>query len=382
MAGFMNGIKYFCYLFQHLLSVLMYRKILFFICLFYSLNSIAQNENWPNPEVGQLYEQAKEYQAKGAWKEAITQLQQAIQLAPDVALLRKDLSNCYNTVGNYAAAYSTIEPLAKSEQADEYTYYITGTALMGMGEKKKAKKTYEKGLKVFPYSGMLYHELGIYYQANKDPEYAITSWVSGIEGNPTYALNYYEAAKLYAQSNQPLWALLYAEQYIQLDRHSARSTEMRNVLFLTYTTLFNNMAAMASSTEKTPVVSPHKITFENAALEIFKQLTPVVADGITTDNLTMLRTRFVMEWMDRYMAKFPFTLFAWQDQLLRDGQFEAYNQWLLGKVESEALYNSWTTFNADAIPALDAWLQKNKYNPVATDFYNPKNVKELFSTKR
>lgn len=360
----------------------MYRKILFFICLFYSLNSIAQNENWPNPEVGQLYEQAKEYQAKGAWKEAITQLQQAIQLAPDVALLRKDLSNCYNTVGNYAAAYSTIEPLAKSEQADEYTYYITGTALMGMGEKKKAKKTYEKGLKVFPYSGMLYHELGIYFQANKDPEYAITSWVSGIEGNPTYALNYYEAAKLYAQSNQPLWALLYAEQYIQLDRHSARSTEMRNVLFLTYTTLFNNIATMSNSAEKTPVISPDKITFENAALEIFKQLTPVVADGITTDNLTMLRTRFVMEWMDRYMAKFPFTLFAWQDQLLRDGQFEAYNQWLLGKVESEALYNSWTTFNADAIPALDAWLQKNKYNPVATDFYNSKNVKELFSTKR
>ena len=46
------------------------------------------------------------------------------------------------------------------------------------------------------------------------------------------------------------------------------------------------------------------------------------------------RTRFILDWSKTYGAKFPFKLFDFQQQLLREGMFEAYNQWLFGAGES------------------------------------------------
>ena len=353
---------------------------LLFIFLFITMISNAQNNEWPSPEVAQMYMQAKEYQSKGAQQESISILQKAIQLAPQVTVLRQDLANSYNRAGNYTAAYQTIQPLLKEATIEENTYYIAGMALQGMGEKKKAKSIFEKGIKNYPYSGMLYNSLGHYYQNFNDPEFALSSWLSGIENHPTYALNYYDVAKLYATTNQPFWAIIYGEQYLQLISSTTQNDEIRRLLFSAYAKLYNNFfTASANNTQKT---NPSKIDFENAALAILKQLTPVVADGTTTDNLTMLRTRFVMDWMDKYAAVYPFSLFSYQDQLLRDGQFEAYNQWLFGKAENEALYNSWTTFNPDAMPSLNAWMKKNKYNPSTAEFYHSKNVKSLFNNSK
>jgi hypothetical protein len=107
-----------------------------------------------------------------------------------------------------------------------------------------------------------------------------------------------------------------------------------------------------------------------------------MGDGITTENLIMLRTRFAMEWMTYYAAKYSYSLFTYHDKLLRDGQFDAYNQWLFGKAENVALYNSWTQFNPSAMPGINSWMQQNRYNPTSADFYNTKEISSLFSKKK
>ena len=117
-------------------------------------------------------------------------------------------------------------------------------------------------------------------------------------------------------------------------------------------------------------------------MDVFLQLAPVMSDGITAENLTMLRTRFVMEWMSNYAAKYPYSLFTYHDRLLREGQFEAYNQWLFGNAENQAMYRSWTQFNPNAIPGVTAWMHQNRYYPTASDFYNTKEIASLFSKKK
>ena len=73
--------------------------------------------------------------------------------------------------------------------------------------------------------------------------------------------------------------------------------------------------------------------FEEAVFNTFIKLSPVVADGITTENLTMVRTRFLMDWyQQKYNEKYPFTLFSRQDRMTRDGYFDIYNQWMFGKL--------------------------------------------------
>ena len=60
-----------------------------------------------------------------------------------------------------------------------------------------------------------------------------------------------------------------------------------------------------------------------------KKQSGIASISINPESLTMIRTRFILEWMDN--GQFPHKLFEFQQQLLREGLFPAYNQWLLDR---------------------------------------------------
>lgn len=356
-------------------------KISFFI-LFITGKAFCQYTEWPTPEVEQMYKQAKEYLSKGGIKQSIVLLQQAIQLAPDVMILHRDLAYSLNLAGEHDEAYKTIEPIIENGQADEQSYYIASTALTGAGEKKKVKKIIEKGIKKYPHSGLLYHELGKYYENDNDLEYALDAWLQGIEEDPSYHLNYYEAARMYANTDKMIWTILYGEVFVNMERQTNRSLEIRKMLLEAYRKTFNTIGTGDVPKYGNTTAAIEDENFEKAVRQIFLQLAPVVSDGITAENLTMLRTRFVMDWMENYNAKYPYSLFTYHEKMLRDGQFEAYNQWLFGRAENSNLFDGWKQFHAKALPEFENWAQQNQFHPTSGDFYNNKELSGLFSKKK
>ena len=60
----------------------------------------------------------------------------------------------------------------------------------------------------------------------------------------------------------------------------------------------------------------------------------LASQGINTEILTMIRTRFILDWSNNYKTVFPYRLFEYHQQLLQEGMFEAYNQWVFGSSES------------------------------------------------
>ena len=68
----------------------------------------------------------------------------------------------------------------------------------------------------------------------------------------------------------------------------------------------------------------------------------VAAQGINAETLTMIRTRFILDWSVTNKSKFPYKLFEYQQQLLQEGLFDAYNQWIFGSSENLAAYQNWT----------------------------------------
>src|SRR5690606_17141809 len=124
-----------------------------------------------------------------AVNQAVVLFQQAIQLAPEVMILHRDLGQALNLIRNYEQAYNTVEPIIRNDQADELTYQIAAAALTGQRENKKARNILNKGIKVYPNSGLLYHQLGKVHEANKDSEYALDAWLQGIQVDPFYHLN-------------------------------------------------------------------------------------------------------------------------------------------------------------------------------------------------
>jgi tetratricopeptide (TPR) repeat protein len=354
-----------------------------FLSLFCHLPpACAQGESWPSPEVEALFRSAQASLASGNFGQAIASYQQAIALAPDKPVLYRDLANAFLLSGNYRRAENTITPLIESNRADAQAYAIAANVQTALHEDKKARKLLDKGLEKFPASGFLFHEKGKYYMQQRDMPEALKAWIAGIAADPGYHVNYYEAARAYMQTDEPVWAILYAEIFINLERYTPRSGETRKMLLAAYTRFYGTPDADAVPRfgRKTGGQAPDN--FEEAVSQTLLRLAPVLADGVSTENLTMLRTRFCMEWMACYAAKYPYTLFSYWDDLLRAGHFDAYNQWVFGRAENQAQYDAWVKFHPEAIPAFEQYAAKHLLLPTASDAYNDGDVKGIFVNAR
>jgi tetratricopeptide (TPR) repeat protein len=327
-----------------------------------------------------MYNQAKEYLSKGAVQQSIVLFKNAIQTAPKVMLLYRDLGQALNIAGNHEEAYQSIEYVLKNGQADEMTYQIAGAALLGKGDQKSARRIIETGIKAYPSSGMLFGELGKYHEINTQPELALAAWLKGIQSDPAYHLNYYNAARLYAGTDKSVWTIIYGEIYVNLDRHSTRAIEIRELMLKAYRTVFHASGTIRKygSSKNTS----EEQTFERAVSETLKRLSAVVSDGVTTENLAMLRTRFVMDWTANFSNRYPFSLFSYHERMLREGEFDAYNWWLFGKVENLQQYESWIQFHKEAISDYEKWATNNRFLPTAGDFHNREDFKNLFPKKK
>ena len=341
-------------------------KILFLYLLFPAC-AFAQDA-WPSPEVAQMYHHAQDYVALGNYKDAIITYRQAITLAPAKFVLYKELGKTLYLSGNYKDAVQTLQPLTGEPEADAACFQLLAESHRMLNEIKNAHTAVNKGLSRFPASGLLYNEQGVLYELEQYHERALDSWQEGIQKDPSFAPNYAAAAKACFASGDAIWGLLYGEIYLNISTDTAGHEELKNMLFIGYKAMFDNITGQANETHKKRK-QKNVNTFEEAIKETYLSLTPVVSDGITTENLTMVRTRFIMDWMRKYGKTYPFSLFSYQDYLIRNGLFDIYNEWLYGKAESITEYKAWNEFHP---VEMDIFLQKKKEHPlvpVATDAY-------------
>lgn len=338
--------------------------------------------SWPSPEIEQMYNQARQYLSQGNLPQAINTYKQAIRIAPDQMVLYRDLGKAYYLSGNYTDAQHTLEPLLKSKEADEQSFQIMAACQSAADEKKKAKNIIQDGLERFPNSGILYHELGKIYEDNNEPSTALKTWLTGIQKDPIYHMNYYEATRLYTLTNRPVWVILYGEIFVNIERHTARADEVREMIMKAYTRVFNSISNSEIPEYGKGTKENEATSFENAVRNTLLQLSPVISDGINTENLTMLRTRFLMEWFSKYANQYPFSLFRYQENMTRNGYFEIYNEWLFGKADNVQAYEAWNKFHPDDMKSFEAWAKIHALQPGTTDFYNDMNVDNIFGKKK
>lgn len=338
--------------------------------------------SWPTPEVENLYKEARQYHSNGNLREAIIRYQQAIQIAPDIVLLYRELAHAYYLAQGYDDAIKTLEPIIEQGQADAQTYAITAQSLVAIKETKKAKKLLREAIQKLPNAGSLYHEMGLMYEHDNETVYALESWLDGIEKDPGYHINYYEAARMYMNTNKMVWTILYGEMFINMEQQTKRSYDTRAMLLEAYRRIFTSLATGDIPKFGEAGVGRSKNNFEELVYNTYIRLSPVMSDGYTTENLIMLRTRFIMDWTLNGAPEYPFSLFARHDDMIRNGYFDAYNQWLFGKVENAQQFEAWKKFHQNAIPQLESWLARNPYRPVSTDFYNNKQVDGIFVKRK
>lgn len=358
-------------------------KQLFFqsVFLFVSVAVFAQ-DGWPTPEVAQMYSHAGDYMAAGNFKDAIITYKQAIKLAPGKMVLYRGLGDALYRSGDYDGAEKILESVADRAGVDAECFRLLALAHVAKHENKHAIAALKNGLERFPSSGMLYHEKGSVYLLENKREEALSEWINGIEKEPGFSANYFDAATSYFSSNDVMWGIIYGEIFLTMQHDTARDDEMKNKLLIAYKAMFDGFAKGDVTKFSDPSKHAAVKDFEDAVKNIFESLTPVVSDGITTENLAMVRVRFLMEWGTTYSKKFPFPFFSYLDNVIRIGRFDVYNEWLFGKAESAAEFKAWNEFHEGDVSRFLEWQNVNKFVPSGSDFYNRRNMKNLFDKKK
>lgn len=305
------------------------KKIFLILGSAISLSVFAQ----PSPQ-----ETARTFMRSGDFDNAILVLNNALKQDPDNADLKKDLVLSYTYKRDFAKALEVVKPMLEGDDADEQTYQVAGNVYRALALYKDGEKMYKKALRKFPESGPLYSEYGEMLWDTKNYS-AIGQWEKGIEAAPSYAGNYYNAASYYYFTKDKIWTLIYGEIFVNMESLTERSTEVKKMLLDTYKQkLFTDV----DSRDK------KKGEFEKAVAETYNKQSSLTSKGITIESLNMIRIRFILDWYNTYAKKYPFKLFDYQQQLIREGMFEAYNEWLFGPVENLAAFDQWTKANSEA----------------------------------
>lgn len=314
-------------------------------------------------DVKTLQDNARSFMRQGDLDNAIIILNRALQQDKNNLELQKDLAQAYYYKRNYEKALEGVKIMMDRSDADVVAYQIAGNVYKALEDTKEADKMYKKALKKFPESGPLYSEYGELLWAKKDYN-AINYWEKGIQADPSFSGNYYNAALYYYYTKDKIWSLLYGEIFVNMESLTPRGAAMKELLLNSYKEkLFSNADVLKGEEN-------NKSEFAKAVLQTMNQQGSIANRGITTETLTMIRTRFITEWYAKHAKKFPFRLFDYHQQLLQDGMFEAYNQWLFGTVENLPAFETWVKKHQDQYAKFTTFQKGRIFKMPANQYYH------------
>jgi tetratricopeptide (TPR) repeat protein len=337
-------------------------KKLLLLILLVSL-SCAVSAQSDDPKV--LHQTARSFMTQGDWNNAIVVLNRILELDKNNLDYQKDLIQCFYYKRDFEKAVDGIKKLINHDDADVVCFQLAGNVYKAIEDPKECEKVYKQGLKKFPKSGPLYSEYGELLWEKKDYS-AIDLWEKGIENDPAYGGNYYNAALYYFYTKEKVWGLIYGEIFVNMESMSQRGAALKDLLLKGYKEKLFATTDLMKGEEK------NKNEFSKAFLEIMNKQTNLAAKGVNTSTLIIIRTRFILDWYHNYAAKYPFRLFDFLQQMLREGMFEAYNQWLFGTVENLPVYDEWTKTHPKEFKDFDTFQKSRVFKIPPGQYYHDK----------
>lgn len=317
------------------------------------------------------YQHGIELMKKNNFKGAIESFNDAVDLDSSKLNYQYQLGLAHYYAKNYSTTITVMQNLNKKFAPGEDRFYqIMGQAYIELRKPKKAYKVFLEGLKIFPYSGGLNNELGKIELSHKNINLALQYWENGIKAQPNYPSNYYNAAKLYANTDEKMWTIIYGEIFINLEVSSQRTFEMSKLLYDTYKSciliksaknkfvFLSNTPVQLSESQIKDTMLVHKNLDYTYSIISRRSLTEF-KDEFNTASLIKFRKKFVDLWYAKnYPADFNMAILAFHRTLISNEYFEAYNYWLFSKGDIKA-FNDWYEINKPVYEKYLKWINEN-----------------------
>ena len=280
-------------------------------------------------------------------------------------VLQKDSTNydawyeyaySYYMQKDYTKALEIMQTQTNHAQATDQLWQMIGNSLDIIGKPEEAIAAYAKGLERFPNSGRLYVESGNIYLIQNKIEQAIPYYEKGIEMAPEYPSNYYRLARIYCNSENEIWGIIYGEIFMNLERNSQRTREMSALLYQTYQkALSYEKGQWQISFAKD--ASPFTIDFETTiGLAAAAYGIETKKPSINVASLTAIRKQMLQILREQDKTKGMVLYSFWQG--IDDMNFwDAYNYWIFAQAPNDQ-FEKWRKSNATDFGYFVKW-----YNP-------------------
>lgn len=296
----------------------------------------------------------------GEIDKSINMLEESCKLDSENMNYPYEIGYAFYLKEDYSKSIEYFEKVIRMKDVNDQSFQMLGNAYDMNKQPEKALETYKKGLEKFPESGKLYLELGNMHQ--DDWNKALEFYEKGIEVDPTYPSNYYWATKIFCNSTEEIWGMLYGEVFMNIERGSQRTEEISKLLFDTY---FNEIKFL-SDTSMTVSFCQSAVVYNDKKVEIPfcmvyepSLLYAISEQEITISSLNRIRTNFISFYFERKFNKsHPNILFDWHKSLIDNGDFECYNYWVLMQGSSEE-FNDWVSLNNDKFQKFLNWFSDN-----------------------
>ncbi|MDR0789838.1 MAG: hypothetical protein LBO06_03470 [Bacteroidales bacterium] len=310
------------------------------------------------------FEQITKMVDNGEYVFARTAILKALDNGADLLKYSYELAWCDNQLKDYKDAVNVLLPLINEPQATADFYQLLGNTYDDMGQSGKAVSTYNQGLKRFPNAGCLYLELGNISYNQKDFRQALFYYEKGMEIEPAFASNYYRATQVYLSSTEEVWAVMFGEIFMNLERDTERSKLLSKQLF----DVFNNEITLNRDEVEVDFYNPTIIysdSYERHNLfpEHYTAAIKKACKGeryLDLAALIRIRKRFLNE-LTALSPDFHNVLFDYHKTLISCGYFDAYNYWLFGN-GSSAESTKWIKENRKLYDDFMKWFEQNPIN--------------------
>lgn len=304
---------------------------------------------------------AQKFLIQGDYDNALLVLNHAAEMDAGNADILKDEAYIYYLERNFAKAIEIGKTITARPDADVQSYQVLGLAYKATADYASCDKLYKKAIKQYPNSGALYGDYGDLLAQQSKPDEAIKLWEKGIQVDANNSSNYYYAARYYSQKNKPLWAVLYSETFVNIESLTQRTVEIKDILLSNYRKLLSTDALNALLQSNNP--------FEKDIAAIYSNYSNMYNESLLPEQLTAIRTRFILDWYKNGTPPYSYRLFEHQQLLLQQGMFDAYNQWLFGASASSSAYQFWINNHSTEAKEWQTYLRSVVYKIPAGQYF-------------
>ena len=218
----------------------------------------------------------------------------------------------------------------------------------------------------------IYYEKGCHKFSEGAYTQALYWFEKGIEQGPLYEENYYGASTIYFLSTETVWGVMYGELFMILSQNDSLKAEVSKKLFEAYFNAFTLFKGKATADFNNDIIV-YSDSFErhNKFPDTFNTLMSNAANNIyfiDISSLITIRQRF-LSLIKSKASDFMNPLFAYWDNIIASGNWQAYNYWLFAygnKSESA----TWARENKQHWNKFLSWLDKNPIPLSETDKFS------------